>query len=88
MPNPNSLYVALVSDVRPPALIAYFVRSIPLKRRASADVPQELPPTPAKTSAHERGRVTCEACGEAISFKDGANGTFTLEHWDAHRLKW
>lgn len=37
---------------------------------------------------YETGRVICEACGEGISFRDEENGTFTVKHWDAHRLEW
>ncbi|THH30509.1 hypothetical protein EUX98_g3678 [Antrodiella citrinella] len=36
---------------------------------------------------YETGRVLCEACGEGISFRDEASGTFTVKHWDAHRIQ-
>ncbi|KAJ7318751.1 hypothetical protein DFH08DRAFT_1036072, partial [Mycena albidolilacea] len=40
---------------------------------------------------YETGRVICEVCGGAVSFRDdnGAGGSaFTLKHWEAHRLTW
>lgn len=37
---------------------------------------------------YETGRVLCEACGEGISFRDESTGTFTVKHWDAHRIQW
>ncbi|KAF8133612.1 hypothetical protein K438DRAFT_1494849, partial [Mycena galopus ATCC 62051] len=36
---------------------------------------------------YEAGRVICEVCGRGVSFRDDAgDGTFTLKHWEAHRL--
>ncbi|KAJ6471826.1 hypothetical protein C8R47DRAFT_1297267 [Mycena vitilis] len=36
---------------------------------------------------YETGRVICQACGGAVSFRDDAGGgAFTLKHWEAHRL--
>ncbi|KAJ7056811.1 hypothetical protein C8F01DRAFT_1155129 [Mycena amicta] len=32
------------------------------------------------------GRVLCAACGIAVSFRDQATATFTVRHWEAHRL--
>lgn len=37
---------------------------------------------------YETGRVICESCGEGISFRDEETNTFTVKHWDAHRMKW
>ena len=37
---------------------------------------------------YENGHVTCEACGEEISFRDEATGGFTVKHWDLHRQQW
>ncbi|PSR82562.1 hypothetical protein PHLCEN_2v5995 [Hermanssonia centrifuga] len=34
---------------------------------------------------YETGHVTCESCGEEISFRDEASGGFTVKHWDLHR---
>ncbi|KAJ7711088.1 hypothetical protein B0H14DRAFT_3640292 [Mycena olivaceomarginata] len=51
-----------------------------------------LPPgaqVPANVGEYEAGRVICEVCGGAVSFRDdnGAGGSaFTLKHWEAHRL--
>jgi len=36
---------------------------------------------------YETGRVVCEGCGEGISFRDDETGTFTVKHWDTHRLE-
>ncbi|KAJ6533806.1 hypothetical protein DFH09DRAFT_1092389 [Mycena vulgaris] len=36
---------------------------------------------------YEAGRVICEVCGGGVSFRDEpAGGSFTLKHWEAHRL--
>ena len=51
-------------------------------------------PSESATDAHppkneyEDGHVTCEACGEEISFRDEATGGFTVKHWDLHRQQW
>ncbi|CAL1714460.1 unnamed protein product [Somion occarium] len=34
---------------------------------------------------YENGRVKCEGCGEEISIRDEATGSFTVKHWEAHR---
>ncbi|TFY82309.1 hypothetical protein EWM64_g1697, partial [Hericium alpestre] len=39
------------------------------------------------SSEYESGRVTCETCGESVSFRDEETGGFTLKHWDAHKLE-
>lgn len=89
-PYPGSLYVSPSSDC---CMTHYSslcdVRSIPHKRRAPpASSSAPAPPRPPATTTRDRGgRVTCEACGETISFAS-VGGDFTLDHWDAHRLKW
>ena len=37
---------------------------------------------------YQTGHVTCEACGEEISFRDEVTGGFTVRHWDLHRAQW
>lgn len=37
---------------------------------------------------YETGRVTCEECGEAVSFRDESTGGFTVSLWEAHRMEW
>lgn len=44
-------------------------------------------PLPPKNE-YEDGHVTCEACGEEISFRDEGTGGFTVKHWDLHRQQW
>lgn len=36
---------------------------------------------------YETGRVTCEECGEAVSFRDESTGGFTVSLWEAHRME-
>ncbi|KAI0792232.1 hypothetical protein C8Q75DRAFT_626390 [Abortiporus biennis] len=41
--------------------------------------------SPLNKGEYETGRITCESCGETVSFRDQQSGTFTVKHWDAHR---
>lgn len=41
--------------------------------------------TDAPHNEYKTGRITCESCGESISFRDEATGGFTVKHWDLHR---
>ncbi|KAF8134730.1 hypothetical protein K438DRAFT_2126497 [Mycena galopus ATCC 62051] len=52
--------------------------------------PIVLPPgAQVPVGEYEAGRVICEVCGGGVSFRDDAGGgTFTLKHWEAHRLTW
>jgi hypothetical protein len=74
-------------------------RKTPPMASLEPDVPVDrkpiiLPPgaqVPANVGEYEAGRVICEVCGGAVSFRDdnGAGGSaFTLKHWEAHRLTW
>ena len=83
--------------------VFFLFPSVPQKRKAlspqepaAAGAPAE-PTTP--TSGHapdgqpskneyEDGHITCEACGEEISFRDGSTGGFTVRQWDLHRAQW
>ncbi|KAF8624935.1 hypothetical protein AX17_006961 [Amanita inopinata Kibby_2008] len=70
----------------------------PLKRKEPSGVTERehkpFSPTPTLpagvTDTHqgeyEKGRVICEVCGSAVTFRDEETGGFTLKHWDAHRL--
>ena len=40
------------------------------------------------TDEYGSGRIVCETCGEAVSIRDEANGSFTVKHWEAHRGAW
>ena len=75
--------------------------SIPQKRKAPPQGPGVPPsdasspgetsdtaPPAAPQNEYETGRVTCESCGERISFRDKATGGFTVKHWDLHRQQW
>ncbi|TFY59853.1 hypothetical protein EVG20_g7634 [Dentipellis fragilis] len=72
--------------------------TVPQKRKGGGDVegetavvepPATLPSEPgASSSEYESGRVICETCGDAVSFRDEETGGFTLRHWDAHKLEW
>ncbi|KAJ7607740.1 hypothetical protein FB45DRAFT_1131085 [Roridomyces roridus] len=48
------------------------------------------PLPPGGVSEYASGRVICESCGTAVSFRDedpsAPNGGFTTRHWDAHRM--
>ncbi|KAH9989918.1 hypothetical protein BJV74DRAFT_878122 [Russula compacta] len=41
---------------------------------------------PSSSKDFEAGRVTCEACGKSVSYRDEHTGLFTTQHWDAHKL--
>ena len=62
---------------------------LPVKRKASEepDSPHR-DDAPSSSKDFEAGRVTCEACGESVSYRDERTGSFTTKHWDAHKLKW
>ena len=61
-----------------------------MKRKASQgpDSPQDLDSGPSSSKDFESGRVTCEDCGEAVSYRDERSGAFTTKHWDTHKLGW
>lgn len=63
---------------------------LPLKRKAShgPDSPQDMDsvPSSSKDKDFESGRVTCEDCGESVSYRDERSGAFTTKHWDTHKL--
>lgn len=79
-------------------------RRVPQKRKVGADGPADpaAAPKPARRASessqtndadspkneYETGRVTCESCGESISFRDEATKGFTVKHWDLHRQEW
>jgi hypothetical protein len=61
---------------------------LPIKRKASEepDGPQDSLSSSSKD--FEAGRVTCEACGDSVSYRDERSGAFTTKHWDAHKQGW
>ncbi|KAH9052305.1 hypothetical protein EDB87DRAFT_1724507, partial [Lactarius vividus] len=70
---------ALASDSR---------HRLPMKRKASQtpDTPEDLDSAPSSSKDFESGRVTCEDCGESVSYRDERSGAFTTKHWDTHKL--
>ena len=66
------------------------VHRLPAKRKASEepDDSQDGVPSSSSSKDFEAGRVTCEACGESVSYRDESTGAFTTKHWDAHKLGW
>ncbi|KAF8268837.1 hypothetical protein EI94DRAFT_1095948 [Lactarius quietus] len=61
---------------------------LPVKRKASQgpDSQQDLDSVPSSSKDFESGRVTCEDCGESVSYRDERSGAFTTKHWDTHKL--
>ncbi|KAH9957007.1 hypothetical protein BC827DRAFT_1157493 [Russula dissimulans] len=59
---------------------------LPVKRKASEDPDTPQDTVPSSSKDFEAGRVTCEACGEPVSYRDERTGAFTTKHWDAHKL--
>ncbi|KAI9440998.1 hypothetical protein H4582DRAFT_1513862 [Lactarius indigo] len=61
---------------------------LPMKRKASQspDTSQDLDSVPSSSKDFESGRVTCEDCGESVSYRDERSGAFTTKHWDTHKL--
>ncbi|KAI0057394.1 hypothetical protein BV25DRAFT_1831234 [Artomyces pyxidatus] len=64
------------------------VSTVPLKRKADGDIADTADAKVAQgasSSEFDSGVVTCESCGEAVSFRDEGTGGFTTKHWDAHK---
>jgi len=61
---------------------------LPAKRKALEDPDSSRDDVPSSSKDFEAGRVTCEACGESVSYRDERTGVFTTKHWDAHKLGW
>ncbi|KAI0248760.1 hypothetical protein BJV78DRAFT_770591 [Lactifluus subvellereus] len=59
---------------------------LPAKRKALEDPDDSQDGVPSSSKDFEAGRVTCEACGESVSYRDESTGAFTTKHWDAHKL--
>ncbi|KAI0262362.1 hypothetical protein BC834DRAFT_925275 [Gloeopeniophorella convolvens] len=59
-----------------------------MKRKASEEPGSAQDDRPSSSKEYESGRVTCETCGESVSYRDERTGAFTTKHWDAHKLKW
>lgn len=56
--------------------------------RDSSEAPSDVSDACPAKNEYETGRVKCEGCGQEVSFRDEATGGFTLQLWEAHRLKW
>ncbi|KAF8468088.1 hypothetical protein DFH94DRAFT_285834 [Russula ochroleuca] len=59
---------------------------LPAKRKASEEPDAPHDSISSSSKDFEAGRVTCEACGDAVSYRDERTGAFTTKHWDAHKL--
>ncbi|KAI9459734.1 hypothetical protein BJY52DRAFT_358082 [Lactarius psammicola] len=81
---PTSDHSSSTSSSRPPSPSPM----LPVKRKASQgpDTLQDLDSVPSSSKDFESGRVTCEACGESVSYRDERSGAFTTKHWDMHKL--
>ncbi|TFK78788.1 hypothetical protein K466DRAFT_606663 [Polyporus arcularius HHB13444] len=44
--------------------------------------PQQGPSSP---DEYNSGYIICDGCGETIPIRDEATGSFTVQHWEAHR---
>jgi hypothetical protein len=61
---------------------------LPSKRKASEELDGPNDAVSSSSKDFEAGRVTCEACGDSVSYRDERTGVFTTKHWDAHKLGW
>ena len=61
---------------------------LPSKRKASEELDGPNDGVSSSSKDFEAGRVTCEACGDSVSYRDERTGAFTTKHWDAHKLGW
>ncbi len=61
---------------------------LPNKRKASEEPDGPNDGVSSSSKDFEAGRVTCEACGDSVSYRDERTGVFTTKHWDAHKLGW
>lgn len=59
---------------------------LPNKRKASEELDGPNDGVSSSSKDFEAGRVTCEACGDSVSYRDERTGVFTTKHWDAHKL--
>ncbi|KAJ7580481.1 hypothetical protein C8J56DRAFT_1058127 [Mycena floridula] len=46
----------------------------------------EVPKSTPTPTEYEAGRVICDTCGRGVSFRDELTGSFSVKHWDDHRL--
>ncbi|KAI9507151.1 hypothetical protein F5148DRAFT_150886 [Russula earlei] len=85
-PTPSSSPPPMSAPSTPPPAPPAPPSRLSVKRKASEepDVPPDGIPTSSKD--FEAGRVTCEACGDSVSYRDERTGAFTTKHWDAHKL--
>lgn len=85
-PRPRCLYLSLASFHSLPD-IPISCR-LPSKRKASEELDGPNDSVSSSSKDFEAGRVTCEACGDSVSYRDERTGAFTTKHWDAHKLGW
>ncbi|KAI0630482.1 hypothetical protein C8Q77DRAFT_1219460 [Trametes polyzona] len=59
--------------------------TLPKRAHSQSDTDAATVQSTTPTDEYGSGRITCESCGDAISFRDEATGGFTVKHWEAHR---
>jgi hypothetical protein len=92
-PEPESQPYALFIGSCLCLFICYHRRKS-LKRKELSDSTEESAAEPNNTNAtvptddYEAGILTCENCGERISWRDEETKELNLKKWDAHRAIW
>lgn len=87
-PSPPPMSVCpLGSSFHPIPDISLLFR-LPIKRKASEEPDGSHDGVSSSSKDFDAGRVTCEACGDSVSYQDERTGAFTIKHWDAHKLGW
>jgi hypothetical protein len=87
---------------RDPPHDAHATSTVPQKRKAQhEDASEPAPSCVVEVDGEEddelpdgegdeyvSGKITCDACGEAVAFRDPDSGRLQIEKWDAHRREW
>ena len=85
-PRPRCQFLLLHFFFAAPLIPIMF--RLPSKRKASEELDGPNDAVSSSSKDFEAGRVTCEACGDSVSYRDERTGVFTTKHWDAHKLGW
>jgi hypothetical protein len=88
LPHHPCPFVPLRSSFTSPLPDVSFLPRLPAKRKASEEPDGPHDSVSSSSKDFEAGRVTCEACGDSVSYRDELSGAFTTKHWDAHKLGW
>jgi hypothetical protein len=86
LPRPRCQALSFTSFYRLPDTPILF--RLPSKRKTSEELDGPNDAVSSSSKDFEAGRVTCEACGDSVSYQDERTGAFTTKHWDAHKLGW